>query len=215
MKSKTGPSFKSTYKAPHLFIEDLEDIENIYKNDLKPDTYRIETPEYTYGSISEVSKDNSVLYSLKFSSYSPNVFVEFTPYSATVTSFDHTLDAVGAAEKISEVIRKRERKIFWFLYNRYIYLSWIVTVVIWVTPKQDKIIFIICLLFFAPMLIFYIARFSSIYKESKIELRSIRKTKNFFERNKDQIGVNLITGTIGAIVGVMGTILAYQFKFLK
>ena len=41
MKSKTGPSYYSTYKAPHLFIEDLENIEAIYKNDLKPKTYEI------------------------------------------------------------------------------------------------------------------------------------------------------------------------------
>jgi len=215
MKSKAGPSFDTSFKAPHLFIEDLEEIEKIFKEDLKPKIYEIETEQYKYTSIDEVSKDNNILHRLKFSSYSPNIFIDFTPYSATIRSFEHSLDAVGAAEKISEVIRNRERKLYWFLYNRYIYAGWLISIAVWFIPKQYSFIFIILLLFLIPLLIVFIFRLTNLYNVSTIEFKSVKTAKNFVERNKDQILVNLITVSIGAILGVVGTIIAYYFKFLK
>ena len=55
MKKKVKPLSKEL-KMPCVFLDDLEEIEEIIKNELKPRSYTIETNDYEYTSLSELPK---------------------------------------------------------------------------------------------------------------------------------------------------------------
>jgi hypothetical protein len=103
---------------PHLFREDLENIEEIILNDLGPQRYSIETTTHEYSKLAEIPEDSIAQNNCTISSWAPNLTILIGDNSATISTYDDDLKCLGVLEKIKSIILKRERRFLWFVVER-------------------------------------------------------------------------------------------------
>lgn len=210
MKSKIGASFRLYLKAPHIYLEDLLEIENIIKNELKAKSYKLETATHSYDSVDEISKENKILHELKITSSQPFIIISLTPTYATVRSLDSSLDSIGAAQKIADILKNRQRILLWFLLNGAgICVILFFFLLLLGTIFRNNILTIIGFIMCIPSL--HASFRIGIFSESIIEFKKLKDRQTFVERNWDQIVVGLIIAVVSAVLGIILTISAQYY----
>ncbi|MBP9702832.1 hypothetical protein KBD69_04035 [Candidatus Woesebacteria bacterium] len=203
MKKPIGPSFEKEFKTPCLYLDDLQEIENIFLIELKAKYYDIRTDNYKYNSFKEISTDyKGSISELRIGSFTPDIRISLTQSSAGITCNDHELESIGAAGKIYEIIRRRERRVYWFWFERLYYLLLASPLLPYVNIFLYKWLAYAIILLIGIIAISLFMRLTNMYKASKIVLLYTRDKENFFSRNKDQIMLVIL----GTIFGVLGTI---------
>jgi len=202
---KKAQTFSKDLKMPQLYRDDLEIIEKIIKDELKPREYKIETKDYEYDGLESIPEDNEQITDLHIQTYSPYISIQFNRFSARIYAGDDDLKTTGALTKIVEVLSARERKM----------LFWSQKVGLWLAPilffaptralieidriKTPKHWFAIGLAL-AAVIWWIISYYLSMYRFSSITFISSKKSPGFIKRNKDQILVGLIVGIPVAIL---------------
>jgi len=102
--------YTKRFKMPHLFREDLESIEYIIQNELKPKEYELETEDFKFSGVNEIPQDLPGTNQLQIHTRFPNIHIDFLKYEATIYRGDDDLNTVGAVTKLTEIISQRERK---------------------------------------------------------------------------------------------------------
>lgn len=202
---KIKKSIKKDYKMPHLYLDQLIEIEDCikeagYKN------YDITSGDYKYQNINEIPKDTKAtnefslhigfLY-LILSLYQSNAYFEIR---------DNSLKSIGLFNKIDKILRGCERKVLWFFSIIGIYgLVTIAFLVFFVYFLEEIENTILDLTLFSILVLFIIwapiAWYFHFKKYSIIEFIAKDKKQNFFIRNKDDLIKIIITAVITGIVG--------------
>jgi len=206
-KKKNYNYYALNFKMPHLFREDLELLEKIIKEELKPKEYKLETEEFEYQEFKEISEDTETTSEFHIQTHSPYISIDFSNHSARLYADSDDLKTIGALKKIEEIIFRRERKTLWRISNLsmwsivLIYLPQLLSIM---SPKiGSKLVFILLLTFIVMVILWFFIGFRSLNNFSLIEFAYSKNKPNFFTRNKDQI-ILIIFGTIiGALVTII------------
>ena len=212
--------YSKEYKWPHLFLEDLEKIEKVILNEAKANSYSLNLHNCKYDSANEIKDDFRESSELYIYSYSPYIRVSFSGVSASLNVSDDNISALAVGKRISDIIKKRERKLFKYV----IYLFNLLAIALYtgiliipsrLIPDYNKYIklsvLLACLLF--PLAIVLAAVFIRINHFSKIEFVYNKDKQTFWRTNRDKIIVSVVTGLFGTVIGTMIGVWATKFFF--
>lgn len=214
MKKKTQ-SFKQDFKMPHLYREDLEEIEAVMKI-ISPRLYKLETKDFEYTSIQDIPKDALTVSNFHIQTLDPYISIDFENFSSRIYSNDEDdIKTLGAIHKITGIIEKRERRSLW----RSSKLSTFLAPVVILSPfllmefyskeiiKSNAVLFVILISVALIMgtVWFVIGYRATLKNYSVIEFTCKKNIPNFFARNKDQI-------IVGIIVAIMTVVLTVLFQ---
>lgn len=206
-KKEIYSSHTLNFKMPHLFREDLELLEKIIKKELKPEEYKLETEEFEYQELKEISEDTEPMNKFHIQTDSPYISIDFSNYDARLYADSDDLKTIGALKKIEEIISRRERKTLWRISNLSMWsivLIYLLQLLPIMFPKIGfKLFFILLLTFIIMVILWLFIGFRSLNNFSLIEFAYSKSKSNFFTRNKDQI----ILIIFGAIIGSLVTII--------
>src|ERR1035437_9492197 len=95
MKKKTQ-SFNQAFKMPHLYREDLEEVEAVIKI-ISPRSYKLETKDFEYTSIQDIPKDTLAVSNFHIQTFDPYISIDFENFSSRVySSDDDDIKTLGA-----------------------------------------------------------------------------------------------------------------------
>jgi len=214
MKEK-AKRIEHKFKMPHLFLDDLETIENTIKKEFPQSKYKLETEELEFENLSEIPKNLSMTRNFYISVKNDsdlNVYFHQCCADISATYYDDA-KTFGLFNKIVEIISKRERKLlyWWSELNPFmvglLFISAQISVELLVHKKQKNAIFgclAIAIVFLAFICCWFVGYYIHTRKFSIIEFVHKKEKPNFFKRNKDSI----IIVIIGAILGSLFTLIA-------
>lgn len=204
------------YRRPHLFKEDLFEIENVLK-ELKSSKYTVSADGYGYKDIAEAIQDKKILKSLRYQSYSPLASINFDEKSASAYIGEDNNELLGTLVKISEIIKKRERKFTYYLRDSLaaniitgmLPFPSLLLISISISQKVGNIYSLMTNITSITMLLYLAFVFFSRNKYSLIENRRKNDAQSFLERNRDLLIIGTITTIVGTLIGF------YLAKILK
>ncbi len=195
-----------------LYIEDLEEIEEIYKDNFED--YKIIAKskklenDFEFNSVQEFTenfnKRNIIkLNNLSFKAYNLSIDVDFKNDIAIIYSSDNEAKSTGITNKLKNIAN--QRPLFYKVLNN-IFLFYIFFFVVLLLdkllPEMNFIIIIISLL----LVLWGFWMYNLLTKNySIIYLKRRNLQKGFLERNK--IAIELI-GTVVAIIGIIFTVIS-------
>lgn len=208
---KKSKNYSQNFKMPHLFREDLEEIENVLK-ELTIREYKVETKDFEYKTVQEIPISNDPVNDFHIHAYDPYISLDLNNFSARIYASDDDIKTIGIVKKITDIISKRERKSLWYLSNLSTWLAPIFFIVppqIWAKLDEKKIqpnkiwLVILAIVFVLSVIWWTIGYLASLKKYSLIEFTYKKNKTNFLTRNKDQI----VVGIIVAIISIITTLL--------
>lgn len=191
---------------PHLFRGDLENIEKIIKEDLKPREYKLETRDFEYKDIEEINKDSDITNEFYIQTHSPYIHINFYKYSAEIYSGDDDIKMVGVIKKVTEIIEKRERRCLWFIFRAADVFAPIIIIVslslvfVIIQKKKFEDIWYLILIFISSIMWYIFDFYFSFWGFSKIEFVYKKNRPSFLNKNRDQIILLVIGAVLGALV---------------
>lgn len=206
MKKKVQ-TFSKDLKMPQLYRNDLEAIERVIKEELKPREYKLETKEYEYDSLELIPEDAEPVTDFRIQTSGPYISVELNRFSARVYAGNDDINTTGALTKILGILSKRERKVlFWSQKIAMLFAPILFAVsmpTLTTTNEITSVMHWIVAISVPLIAVFWwlVSVYSSMYKFSTITFISSKKSPGFIKRNRDQILVGLIVGIPVAIVG--------------
>ena len=197
---KKNISIENVYKCPHIYLDDLEDIIEIFK-EANITNINIETKDYTYSDLTDISKELTSINGLKLYSTNPHIYINFLKNYSNIYIPYPDIISLGIFTKINLIIKKRERKILW-IYCKLIYITsailLLLTIIILLLKINLSIITFSTILFFAIILGPTSISFR-FYHYSKIEFFKLNNLPNFFKRNKEWL-IPIIAAITGSII---------------
>jgi len=203
------------YKFPHLYLDDLKSIEeSLIKNSmLKIPTLEISTEEYSCDSIQELaSRKITNIKRLKMVSLSPNTHINFSDHDATLVVWSDDVASRGLFAKLDEIILRTERGGV-ILLNKILFFSKLIIFVPFILAPLGVLLdnnfeahvkIVIVPIIISLIITVLIIRLFEFYLKhlpvSKIELIERKEELNFFQRNKDQILLILLTNTLTGLI---------------
>ncbi|MEK7080851.1 MAG: hypothetical protein AAB902_00425 [Patescibacteria group bacterium] len=202
---KKSQSLSKNYKMPHLYLDDLSSLEEIFKES-NPKKYKLETKDFEYQSTSELKEDNSIIHELVFRTHEPYISLSFDKNSARIYTDNDDLTTSGLISKINNKIKPTEQKGLFYIVKIIPFIGpptfvWTLLSGIFYWKKNGEILSI--LLFIIAIITGFASYLSfkkDIWEYSTIELSLRKNKKNFFERNKDQLINTIISVLLGAIL---------------
>jgi len=202
---KVEQHLQKNFKPIKLFYDDIESLYDIFRE--QTDEIKIEADMYELENINEIlSIKKRYFTNLKFSIYKPYMSLEFSNNSIRLYTSDDTPIQRGLFEKLNSLLKKKERFPLSLLLNPI--LSIIpVAILGGIFFIEDitlrSIVSFITIIWLASIML-YDMKFHSmiipIHKNSQ---------PNFFQRNKDQIILVIISAVVG---GLISTYLSKLFK---
>jgi hypothetical protein len=195
------------YLPLRLFLDDLQEIENILKGPAQ--SVSIKVRGFEFDSIDEFSKNSGhrKITDLQITCSTPYVSLEFTRFSARlyVGSSDDT--AAGLFHKLDQLLTQ-SRIPFWFLHSYY--FVWVLnillplnTAVVSNEPTSTSVSLV------AGAWIFRVL-YVRLRRHSTVILSNRNERSTFLSRKKDDLILALISGIIGALLGIAGTLIVNQ-----
>lgn len=204
---KLSQSIWKSFKMPYLYLDDINEIERIITTELQPKEYKIEFCGYEYNNVNEISSKTSNSTKLRIISHSPYLNIDFGDNHSIISSYDDDLKTVGAIDKISKIISKRERKLLWYASQLSAFLASLPIIILSFLIKNYKNVLLSGNLFYLLIILFcfiawvIIGYRSLFYKYSKIEFINSSEKPNIFIKNKDQIFVGVIIAILSYLLG--------------
>jgi|GEM_PF-4265298 hypothetical protein len=202
------------YSPIRVFVDQLEAIEELLL--VEKSGYKIVSKSLEFSNVKELCKkyENESITDLKISSSSPYVTLELHKlWTRLYVGSNNNLGA-GLFYKLDRIILTTTRKPS-FLYSDYTlwvgYIGFFVFRLLLHGVISQIVLYFYCLFLAWTVWVFYIR----LFKHSEIVLSKRHDVKGFLKRNGDQIIVNLVTATVSAALGVLGTIFAYKIGYLK
>lgn len=206
MKKKVQIFYKDL-KMPHLFREDLENIENVIKQELSPNRYKLESESFEYTGMSEIKDKVKETTEFRIESHAPDVIIVFTRKKASIHAHDDSVETMGAIKKVLDIVTKGERR-FLFYSSHIGYLIAPILIIFsslilyrpYIIGDLLETTHLILILLFSIIwfvIIVYVVenQFSLVeftYKEDK---------SNFLSRNKDQLFLGILIAIASFLLG--------------
>lgn len=191
----------------HLYRDDLIEIENILKEQLKAKDIKLSTSEYEFSSVSEIPEDTQPTNDFKIQSYSPYVSIDLGTVSAKVYVSENSLSELGAFTEIVNVLKRRQRKFkHYFLHSSAWFAPSIVIYSILLAAyfKDGRSLILVPLALLG--ILWWLTGFkTALGRYSTTEFTIQSASPSFFKRNKDQIILNTGFTIFGAILGILFT----------
>jgi hypothetical protein len=191
-----------------LYIEDIKSILDV----LHQLNAKIElaTIDAKYDNLEELLQNEpKLIYFLQITCREPYISIDLKGYEVWLYIAEDNLISRGAFEKIKTILNSRKRR-FWKIINNSAVNGLLIGTILSVTTFQIKRIienkiFLTQILLPASLLILMIigniyTHNISVSKYSTIQLIN-KENKNFFNRNKDNLLLSIISGIIGVISG--------------
>lgn len=187
-----------------LYIEDLEEIEEIYKNNFEDykiiaESKKLED-DFEFASIKEFAEDFNKkgiakLNNLSFGAYNPHISIEFKNTDAIIYSSDNDVKSIGITNKLKNIVDKRPK---FYKYFDSIYLYFLILLLLLlanILPEPiDIVVKVLLTLFF---IIWSFWRYNLLTKNySVIYLKRRNLQKSFLLENKNKIALALIVSLI-------------------
>lgn len=207
---KKSQFYRRDFKMPHLFRDDLEEIENIIKDELTPGGYKLDSHNFEYKDMQDIQKDTENVNEFHVQTDSPHIMINFDKSNAEIYSGTDDIKTTGAIKKIVDIILKRERKYFYYfvaLSTNLIALPFLASILLFaILLKKEGATFKLFLpiVLFLVTIIWLITAYNCRFNRfSRIEFLYRKDRSSFFIRNKDQI----ILVIIGAVLGAIATMI--------
>jgi hypothetical protein len=209
MKKKATPLSKQYYPLI-LWADDLNDIWNILNARTK--SIKIESEENIFDTIEEYIRHFSPRPQtyLQITSADPYVSIDLTNMAARLYADENAKDSSGIFYEIDRILRSAQRR-FYFGYS-FIFTSFLIGL-IWVSNLFPPIRFAShqfdIRLVIVPLTFIWVSwvSFIQLKRFSKIRLERRASAISFLQRNSDQLVVGVIAAVIGALAGIVGTLL--------
>lgn len=194
------------FRPARLFLEDLQEIENISKELSIFKSIEISILDHEFSSFSEVKDEykecNEILIIIKKQNYS-SINITFSKYNNSIADYDPDLETRGIIQKIYEVIVKREKNNSINFIKAIEQLKWIglagIISSFFFSFNKTRLI-IACL----SSLLYLFSGIPLLFPlRSEIIFISRKKRSSFWERNKDQLIVNGIVSILSLFVGFL------------
>lgn len=209
---KRDKSIAKHYPPIKLYLDDLEEIEEALKK--ASDSISFETEEYEFDSIEELKTHykTAQLYELEVSTRSPYVSLDLDRKSAFVYAASSEANSAGAFYRLEQIISRR------LLKPRWIYSLPLVLVLTSIGTFvqyhfSNRINYYVSLSIAILLMIWGIfACYVALRRHSVIVLIHRNSEEPFFQRNKDNLTLAIISALLGAILGVAGTLIGGYFQ---
>lgn len=209
LATKIARHHSKSYYPVVLWLDDLQDIYEVLRS--SSDHITIESKEHRFESISDVAAhfNSRTINYLKISSYSPHVSLELFPLWVSVWADGDKKDKPNPFYPIDRILSARQRK-FPFLYS---FVSF------WILLGIDQLASAFVPLYMPYSIYPKLAALAWLIWLGWVRMRSCAtinlvpraSARSFWERNRDQIFLALISGLVGAILGVAATKLSDRF----
>ena len=208
---KLKKSLNKEYLTSRLFLDDLEEIENIL---VSARNFEIKTEDYAFSNVAELKQHylNQKLNSVQISIFDPYITVDLKKMWIRLYCSSDEDHSVGIFTKIDKILSKSTLKPNW-LYS--IFLLNILSVLFlslqfFFKEKQHLFVLASYILLLWVLWVVYLR----LQKSSLIQVQYRRDTKNIFTKNLDQI----IIGVVISILSILATLyipeLLADLKFL-
>lgn len=203
---KIKKSYSKEYPILRMFIDDLEQIVSIFKENYKD--FEIKADVYKLEDISELSKINKQeIKNFSINTYTPYISLDISESSVSLYIEDKdNLKLRGIFSKIDAILNRR------ISFLRILTSYWMQIpfhVIIWLNlylfPKEyyKTIRILLVILTLALLIIWFLWRQSiSLKKHSLIYLFNSQSKIGFFKRNKDKILLSIFSAVVGSILTV-------------
>ena len=200
-----------------LYIEDLEEIEEIYKDNFEnykiiAESKKLED-DFEFDSVQELTerlnrKNIVKLNNLSFTAYNSCMDIDFRDIEAKIYSSNNDVKSIGITNKLKNVADKRPMSHkylsnylpMFLLFNLFLFLSSSINIL---PEPVHKITNVLLILLFIIWSFWWYNLKTKNYSIIYLERKSLQK--GFLERNKNVIG---LIGTIIAIFGIIITFIS-------
>lgn len=202
------------YLPVKIYVDDLEKIVAVLDdNSIK---YSLETDNYKYDSLTELinATADRKTKNLKIQTSNPYMTIEFHKMWAKIyVSVDDML-TTGLFHKIDEIINQSRRLIPFFYSYSFVWLVNILLPIESALLNRDGKLFpeyIDTTLYI--LWVFWLARatYIRLVKHSSIQLIKKEHVSSFLQRKRDDLILALLSALVGAILGIIGTILTTKY----
>ena len=208
MKRKSK-SIEKILKMPHIYLDDIEAIELIIQEELKPNRFEIETEEYEYENI--LIKEKRTINEISINAYNPYINIYLYNSNACIKTNDDTSILRGVVDKIYELLKKRERRILWLLVVPGYWIN-IVLINILIFMNHINTWIIISRFIFSFLIVWIVVSFVVRFKRfSIVELNRYKEKQGFIQRNSDKIMVGVVVGVIVSIISIFATLFVQKY----
>lgn len=211
---KLNKHISKDYLPVKIYLDDLEKIVAVLDdNSIK---YFIETVDYKFDNLTELinAVPDQELKSIKIDTSNPHMTIEFHQKWAKIyVSVDNML-TTGLFHEIDTIINHSKRFIP-FLYSYYfVCIINILLLIGNVFMNRNEQLFpeyiVMTLNVISFLWIAYVI-YIRLVKHSSIRIIKEEHVSNFFKRKRDDLILVLLSALVGAILGIVGTILTTKF----
>ncbi len=205
---KIDQSISKNYLPLRLDLDDLHAIEEVLKEATKE--YQIDCGDFQFDSVDELAgklKD-ATLRELEIKSLSPYLRIELTKLFASVYVGSNEIDSAGLFHKVDSILRKARIPLF-FLYSYYSVWSLNIFIILLEFIHRSPVL---DWLFWGMLLGVLRVGYVRLTRHSSVIVASTRLAGSFFRRKKDDLLLAVISGLVGALLGIAGTILVNYLK---
>lgn len=193
----------------------MQEIETLFKENCE--SYTIETDNYQYESIDEITKSGvKHVESLKINGTNPSVSLDFDIWGSDVSSFESKGKANSFAFLLRDRMRSKESRLIFvatsYIYQIIVYSAVYFSAIIFIKDKYIKNIvsLLIMVLFFVYLFLFQL--YLKIPKNAIIYFFNREERGGFFKRNADKLLLIIISAVLGSIVTL---IVNYILKYFN
>jgi hypothetical protein len=203
-------SIDKYYSPIKVHIDDLNEIERIIKESCAG--VEVDAAGFKFDSITEMVENlrGRSIIGVKITTSKPYATIDFMKlYTHLYVSSSDTLGS-GLFHKLDQIVR-RTRRPLWFFYTSY--FAWGLGILLPVISSfiltDSKYYYTFVSLVFAWILWVVYVR---LQRQSLVILTAQSSLGNLWTRKKDEIVIAVISAAIGAILGIIGTVLVNQLS---
>jgi hypothetical protein len=214
MEQIDAPLLKD-YSPLKLYLNDLERLEQVLAESCSEAT--CDTEGFRFGSIAELASNvkKTRLDAIRIEGNSPRASVELRKRWARIYVSSSKAQGAGMFYKLDQILSASQRSPRWLYSYSFV---WVLNVLIYswgvlsfrIHDRLTRLVGVVV------SGVLFIAWFAWVFRirmtrHSTIILKRRAEQGSFVERNKDELAVAVIAATLGALLGVAGTIWATHF----
>jgi hypothetical protein len=115
MEKSLGRYLSQYFHMPHLYRDDLEAIERIVMEELRPESYHVALAGFRHKGVSEIPKELETVNTFVFYAHNPSFRLKLARSWAELYSDVEDPNAQASLKKILEIVKKNERPGLWLL----------------------------------------------------------------------------------------------------
>jgi hypothetical protein len=196
------------YRPLKIYLDNIEDIVALFQEN--GISYTISTDNFEYDSITELrlNSNEKQTKTLSIKTSNPHIVLEFEPHSARIFISEDTTFTLGLYHQIDFIIKSSQR-LFSITYSYFFIYAIAPLVQMLAFTSLDNVLPVFIKYSFLAFWLVWFGRafYITLFNHSNINLIYKSSISNFFTRKRDDLIIALISGFIGAILGVIGTIL--------